>query len=154
LWTDAAVVRSGLEAQGVQVLVNEHVVLKSESAALILVGLDDGWSGEPDIDQALAQSPDQTPVILMLHEPDLADPMSLDRRIDAQLSGHSHGGQIRLPFYGAPFLPLHAQKYDQGLYQVGEMWLYVTRGIGVIDPPGRLNCRPEISEITLRSSGQ
>lgn len=149
VWTDAAIVRSSLERHGVRVLVNEHVVLESQRGSLLLTGLDDGWSGAPNLDQALARSPGETPVILMLHEPDFAGQISLDRRIDVQLSGHSHGGQIRLPFYGAPFLPAYGRMYDQGLYRVDAMWLYVTRGIGVIDPPGRFNCRPEITEITL-----
>ena len=50
---------------------------------------------------------------------------------------------------GAPALPKYGKKYDSGLYRVNEMWLYTNRGIGVIGPPVRLNCRPEITEITL-----
>lgn len=149
LWTSAEIVRAGLEEHDIRVLVNEHIVLGSEKAPLVLAGLDDGWSGEPSLDQALNGAPVTAPVILMLHEPDFADQMALNRRIHLQLSGHSHGGQVRLPFYGAPFLPEYGRKYDQGLYRVGEMWLYVTRGIGVISPPGRFNCRPEITEIVL-----
>ena len=56
---------------------------------------------------------------------------------------------MRLPGIGAPILPPLGEKYDLGLYRVHDMWLYTTRGIGVIDPPVRLNCRPEITEITL-----
>jgi predicted MPP superfamily phosphohydrolase len=149
LWTSAEIVRSGLEDHDIRVLVNEHIVLGSEKAPLVLAGLDDGWSGEPSLDQALNGAPVTAPVIIMLHEPDFADQMALNGRIHLQLSGHSHGGQVRLPFYGAPFLPEYGRKYDQGLYRVGEMWLYVTRGIGVISPPGRFNCRPEITEIVL-----
>jgi predicted MPP superfamily phosphohydrolase len=149
LWTSAEIVRSGLEEHDIRVLVNEHIVLGSEKAPLVLAGLDDGWSGEPSLDQALNGAPVTAPLILMLHEPDFADQMALNGRIHLQLSGHSHGGQVRLPFYGAPFLPEYGRKYDQGLYRVGEMWLYVTRGIGVISPPGRFNCRPEITEIVL-----
>jgi predicted MPP superfamily phosphohydrolase len=149
LWTNAEIVRAGLEAREIRVLVNEHIVLGSEEAPLVLAGLDDGWSGEPSLDQALSGAPVNAPVILMLHEPDFADQMTLNARVHLQVSGHSHGGQVRLPFYGAPFLPEYGRKYDQGLYRVGEMWLYVTRGIGVINPAGRFNCRPEITEIVL-----
>jgi predicted MPP superfamily phosphohydrolase len=154
LWTDAEVVQVGLEAEGIQVLVNQRVLLDSAGEVIVLAGLDDGWSGEPDLQQALEGTPKNTPVILMLHEPDLADQIALDGRVGLQLSGHSHGGQVRLPFFGAPFLPEYAHKYDQGLYRVRGMWLYVTRGIGVIYPPGRFNCRPEVTEITLVTASQ
>lgn len=149
LWTDAEIVRSGLERQGIPVLSNQHVTLREGGEEIVLAGLDDAWSGEPDLQAALAGEPQDATVILMLHEPDFADEMAQAARIALQLSGHSHGGQVRLPFYGAPFLPTFAHKYDQGIYRVGAMWLYVTRGIGVIGPPGRFNCRPEITEITL-----
>ncbi len=149
LWTNAAVIQSGLEGQGIDLLVNEHIVVESGTGALVLVGLDDGWSGEPNLDRALAGSPSDAPVILLYHEPDFADQMSLSARVDLQLSGHSHGGQVRLPFVGAPFLPNFAHIYDQGSYQVEDLQLYVTRGIGVIPPAARFNCRPEITMITL-----
>jgi predicted MPP superfamily phosphohydrolase len=154
LWTDADVIRSGLEMHGVRMLVNEHVRLGSQKNSLVLAGLDDGWSGQPDLDQALAGAPEDAPIILMMHEPDFADQLSQGGRVDLQLSGHSHGGQVRLPFIGAPFLPKYARKYDQGQYRIGEMWLYISRGIGVIYPPGRFNCRPEITEIVLVNPGE
>lgn len=154
LWTDAEIVRSGLESHGIRVLINQRVTLDSAGDTLVLAGLDDGWSGEPDLQQALDGIPDSAPVLLLLHEPDFADRMASDERVKLQLSGHSHGGQVRLPLLGAPFLPNYAHKYDQGLYRVDGMWLYVTRGIGVIYPPGRFNCRPELTEITLIDSAQ
>ena len=149
IWTHAEIVRAGLEAHGIRVFNNQHVSLAVGGKSIVLAGLDDGWSGKPDLQQTLAAVPEDQPVILMLHEPDFADQVALDGRVQLQLSGHSHGGQVRLPYFGAPFLPGFAHKYDQGLYQVEQMWLYVTRGVGVISPPGRFNCRPEITEITL-----
>ena len=149
LWTNAQLVRSELEAQGIPVLNNQNILLKSGKETIVLAGLDDGWSGRPNLPQSLEGVPPGAPVILMLHEPDFAEDMAIGGRVQLQFSGHSHGGQVRLPFVGAPFLPNYARKYDQGLYQVDGMWLYVTRGIGVISPPGRFNCRPEITEISL-----
>ena len=84
-----------------------------------------------------------------MHEPDFADEYARDGRVSLQLSGHSHGGQVRLPGLGALRLPPYARKYDSGLYRIGQMWLYTNRGIGVIRPPVRINCPPEITEITL-----
>ena len=149
LWTNADVVQAGLEAHGIDVLINESLVLDSPTGALVIAGLDDGWSGSPSLEQALEHTPPEAPVVLLYHEPDFADDMSRTDRVNLQLSGHSHGGQVRLPLIGAPFLPDFGRRYDQGLYQIEGMWLYVTRGIGVIDPPGRFNCRPEITQLTL-----
>lgn len=150
LWTDADVVRSGLRSSGIPVLENEHVQLDLGGSSLILAGLEDGWSGEPDLERALSGVNPRHAVILMMHEPDFADTLCLDSRVSLQLSGHSHGGQVRVPGLGAPFLPRYGEKYDMGLYNVMGKWLYTTRGVGVIGPPARFNCRPEITLITLR----
>ena len=149
LWTDADLIKSELGRQGLPVLVNQAVTLAAGRERLVVVGLDDAWSGHPDLPLALAQSPTDLPVIVMMHEPDLADTLALDGRVSLQLSGHSHGGQVRLPRRGAPVLPYLGTKYDAGLYRVRDMWLYTTRGVGLVGPPVRLNCRPEVTEITL-----
>jgi len=153
LWTDPALIASTLEEHHTTVLSNAHRVLDLPGGHLVLAGLDDGWSGNPDLEQALAGAPQAT-TLLMLHEPDLAEQYRDSGRVQLQLSGHSHGGQVRLPAIGAPFLPRYAQKYEQGLYDLGGMRLYVTRGIGVIGPPLRFNCRPEIALLTLRSASR
>lgn len=149
LWTDARLVRTGLENVGIPVLLNQGVGLQVGGQSLYVAGLEDGWHGHPDLDRALAQRPGDVPTILLIHEPDWADQVSRDGRVSLQLSGHSHGGQVRLPGIGAPILPHLGRKYDQGLYRVNDMWLYTNRGIGVIAPPLRFRCPPEITEITL-----
>jgi len=88
-------------------------------------------------------------VVLLAHEPDYADDVAADGRVGLQLSGHSHGGQVRLPFKGALALPRWGRKYDMGLYEIAEMRLYVNRGLGMVRPWVRFNCRPEITHITL-----
>lgn len=149
LWTNAEVVLAGLRQAGLPVLVNDGVALGVGSDLLYLAGLDDGWSGQLDLTAALAKLPKDVPAILLAHEPDLADNFALDGRISLQLSGHSHGGQVRLPGIGAPILPYLGRKYDQGLYRVRDMWVYTNRGIGLGPVPNRFNCPPEITEITL-----
>ena len=72
--------------------------------------------------------------------------------MDVQLSGHTHGGQIRLPGIGALVLPYLGRKYDIGLNRVNEMLLYTNRGLGVISEPVRFNCPPEISQFILQSA--
>jgi predicted MPP superfamily phosphohydrolase len=89
--------------------------------------------------------------ILLAHEPDCADDSAATGRFDLQISGHSHGGQVSLPLIGPPVLPYLAQKYPSGLYQVGQMFQYTNRGVGMTPPYVRLNCRPEITVFTLES---
>jgi len=148
-WTDAEVVKQGLEEKGISVLKNEGVQIVVGRDILYLAGLDDGWDGKPDVDTALSTWSDGMPTIMLLHEPDFWDLYKSDPRIDLQLSGHSHGGQVRLPGYGALILPDYGRKYDDGLYHFNDRYLYVNRGIGVVPPPVRFNCRPEVTEITL-----
>jgi predicted MPP superfamily phosphohydrolase len=66
-------------------------------------------------------------------------------RVDLQLSGHTHGGQVRIPFYGALRLPPLGQRYPSGLYRSGSMLHYTNRGVGMVSPLVRFNCRPEIT---------
>ncbi len=134
---------------GLPILINQGLSLAVKQEILYLAGLDDGWSGQPDLKAALDKLPAGAPVILLVHEPDLADRFSLDGRVSLQLSGHSHGGQIRLPKIGSVILPYMAWKYDKGLYKINDMWLYTTIGIGVTNEPVRFNCPPEVAEITL-----
>ena len=149
LWTNASIVRAGLEEVGITVLKNSGISLSVGRDMIFLAGLDDGWSGQPDLNLALQNLSPGIPVILLMHEPDFADIFSKDKRVSLQLSGHTHGGQVRIPGQGAIVLPDYGKKYEQGLYRVKEMWLYTNRGLGVIWPPVRFNCRPEITEFTL-----
>ena len=149
LWHGAPLIRRTLEAHGVPVLVNEGVTVAVRGARLYLAGIDSGWGGGPDMQQALRGHPQGVPVVALVHEPDLIDGLARDERITLQLSGHSHGGQIRLPGFGAPVLPYLGRRYDLGLYRVGPTWLYTNRGVGVGGVPLRLNCPAEIAEITL-----
>jgi predicted MPP superfamily phosphohydrolase len=149
IWTNVEIVRAGLTKAGIPILTNQGLNLPVGGDTLYLAGLDDGWSGHPDLNATMAGYQPNTPVVLLMHEPDLADEYSQDARISVQLSGHSHGGQIRFPGVGALVLPYLGWKYDLGLYRVNEMWLYTNGGIGVTNEPVRFNCPPEITEIVL-----
>ncbi len=150
-WRGGRTVRRGLEESGLPVLNNSGLTLSRGKDRIYLAGLDDGWVRRSNLSQALEKQPQGVPTILLMHEPDFADTFSADGRISLQLSAHSHGGQVRFPGIGAPVLPPYGRRYDQGLYQVQDMWLYTNRGIGVTNPPVRFNCRPEVTEITLVS---
>lgn len=149
LWTDRHVVTEGLRSAGIKVLDNEGVVLSNGEAALYLAGLDDAWSGTSDLAAATEGNTTGLPVVMLIHEPDLGEPFVRAGSVWLQLSGHSHGGQVRVPGRGALILPDYAQQYDQGLYSVDDGWLYVNRGLGTTTVPIRLGCRPEVTVLTL-----
>jgi uncharacterized protein len=88
---------------------------------------------------------------LLAHEPDYADISAATGRFDLQISGHSHGGQVIIPFIGPLVVPAYGEKYPLGQYQVGNMIQYTNRGVGTINPAVRFNCRPEITIFTLRA---
>lgn len=150
-WVGAARVSDLLRAAGCQLLINEAVPVTAGDPGIWVAGLDDVWAGNPDVVRALADVPAGAVIITLVHEPDFADRVA-PHGVSLQLSGHSHGGQVRLPWLGAPILPPWGRRYPAGLYRVRDMWLYTTRGIGVTAPPVRINCRPEITVLTLRRS--
>jgi len=106
--------------------------------------------GGANIHEALRGVPGSKAVVLLCHEPDFADKVARFG-VGLQLSGHSHGGQVRLPLVGPLYLPPLARKYPWGLRRIGPMLLYTNCGIGTIRIPVRWNCPPEITVFTLRS---
>ncbi|MBN1933962.1 MAG: metallophosphoesterase [Anaerolineae bacterium] len=133
--------------------------LAVDGASLWLVGVDDVLMRLGDLGSALRGVPPEACKILLVHEPDFADQIVRSTRtaapacgpIDLQLSGHTHGGQVRLPGVGPLLLPVLGRRYPMGLYRLNGMWLYTNRGLGVAPPPVRLFCRPEITLFTLRN---
>jgi predicted MPP superfamily phosphohydrolase len=148
--TDPAHIAAVLRSHAIPVLRNHSTALEREGKRLWIVGVDDVLVGKPDLDLALREIPPDETVVLLAHEPDWADHVA-HYPVDLQLSGHSHGGQIRLPIVGALYLPDLARKYPWGLRRIGALSLYTNAGIGTIRVAIRLNCPPEITLITLRS---
>jgi predicted MPP superfamily phosphohydrolase len=135
---------------GLTVLANEAHQISAGGSSLWIVGLDDVIMRRSNITRALQNVPADACKILLVHEPDFADRAS-QFKIDLQLSGHTHGGQIRLPGIGPLLLPVLGRRYPMGLYRVADMWVYTNRGLGNNRPPLRLNCRPEITLFTLHA---
>ncbi len=146
----ASRVREVLRKSGIVELNNQIYPLRQGKATLYFAGIDDIIKGKPDLRAVLAQLPQDESAILLVHEPDFADKTGATGRFSLQLSGHSHGGQIRLPLFGAPILPKDGQKYPLGLEQIAEMSLYTNPGVGMVKPKVRFNCRPEITVFTLQ----
>ncbi len=140
-----------LEAHGTPVLVDSYLPLERKMDRLYISGSDDAGTRTPDPFLAIPAEP-RAPVIYMVHEPDYIDIFQRHPRfplVDVMLSGHSHGGQIRLPGIGPLILPPMGKRYVEGLYRFGKLQLYVNRGIGTVGLPFRLNCPAEITEFTL-----
>ncbi|RPI52439.1 MAG: metallophosphoesterase [Chloroflexi bacterium] len=151
-WTDIATVSGALAAAGLPLLRNEARRLEVGTTPLWLAGLDDVYEGHDDLDTALAPVPQGEPVLLLVHEPDFAARAALAPwSILLQLSGHSHGGQVRLPLVGRPILPWLGRIYPAGLQAVpgAALQVYTNCGVGVVEPPVRFNCRPEVALLTL-----
>jgi uncharacterized protein len=151
----SALVIKALESRGFPVLENRHVAYERNGARLWIAGVKSASESEPDLRAAvppwLKSSGD--PVLLLAHEPDFADQVVEYGGVDLMLSGHTHGGQVRLPFLGATVRPPLGRKYVKGLFRLpNDLQLYVNRGIGAMMLPVRFRCRPEITLITLRST--
>ena len=148
--SDPRLVTRSLEAHGVTVLRNFNLRIERRGARLWIAGVDDVLGGGASLDKALRGIPRDGITVLLAHEPDYADSVA-QHAVDLQLSGHSHGGQIRFPLLGAVYLPPMARKYPYGLNQIGRLKVYTNRGLGTIFVPVRLGCPPEITLLTLRS---
>jgi uncharacterized protein len=149
-WNNPDLVADALNSHGLNVLRNRSMPIERDGRRIWIVGVDDVFERTNDLPKALRGIPPAETKIAAVHEPDFADETAL-HAIDLQLSGHSHGGQVRIPGLGAPILPPLGSKYSIGLRQIRNLQLYTNRGIGVISPPVRLNCPPEVTLITLVS---
>jgi hypothetical protein len=149
--TDQPHVIHALQGEGIRVLENQSTAIERDGARFWLAGVNDVLSRTADLPETLRKVPSGEAVVLMAHEPDFADEAAKSP-IDLQLSGHSHGGQVRIPFLPPLYLPTMAKKYVMGTYQVGPLPLYTNAGLGTVGVPVRLNCPPEITLITLRRS--
>lgn len=136
---------------GFRVLRNQSFLIEHGNETIAIAGLEDLLHGQPDPQAAIKAIPKGTFTILLMHEPDYADTAEV-YPFHLQLSGHSHGGQIRLPWIGALFTPYGSHKYIEGLYytEARGMPVYVNRGFGETYMPVRMLCRPELTVFTLR----
>jgi hypothetical protein len=153
-WDNYVQSRAAMHRTDIVELNNEVHVLKRGAARLHLAGVGDLWLGNGDISHVAAQVPANAAAILLAHEPDFADEAKKTGKFGLQLSGHSHGGQIALPFLGPIHVPDFAHKYPRGLYDLDGMFLYTNRGLGTVGPPVRLCSRPEVTVFTLRRMEQ
>ena len=137
----------------------EKIDAANGSASLYLIGVDDIWATryfhkkKISIPEIISDIPEKNFKLLLSHNPTIFDEAA-GHGIHLTLSGHTHAGQIILPFpenHGYSFARL-IHKRDYGLYRDGDSMLYINRGLGVIGPPLRINCPREITRIVLKRS--
>ncbi|MEE1133131.1 MAG: metallophosphoesterase [Methanobrevibacter sp.] len=131
---------------------NDVVILERDGEKVNLAGVDSCTVCADNLDKVLAKLDNSYPTILLAHEPDFAKESSQTGKIDLQISGHSHGGQLIIPkFETTPFRGPNSTKYPVGLYRVNDMIQYTSKGLGTNSFRIRINCKPEITIITLKS---
>lgn len=149
-WFDGNRMRRVLAGAGIQVLDNEVLELHHKGASLWLVGLADFWTKHPDIRGTLSKVSDQGPVIVFTHNPDLFP--DIPDRVALTIAGHTHGGQVNLPWIGRPIVPsIYKKRYAAGLIHENGRQMFVTTGIGTSLIPLRFRTPPEICILTIVS---
>ncbi len=149
---------AALSANGITVLDNAYLPIERAGGRFWLAGLDDPVVGNPDPGAAIPafiRNVPHEPIVLLCHAPDYADHLvtiAAGQAVALMVSGHTHGGQVRLPFVGPIALPAMGKKYVQGWFRFGKLQLYVNRGLGTVGVPFRFDCPPEITLLTLRSA--
>lgn len=147
-----SVIRRQFEKAGVSFLINQHSQISVRNEKLAVAGTDFIWKGKPDPAKTLRGISADTPVLALVHEPDYFDTMAAQRDILLQLSGHTHGGQCRVPFLGyAPRKVSLGRKYIYGDYSRGNSRLFVSRGVGTVGVRVRFACPPELAILTLKN---
>src|SRR3984957_18358214 len=157
LLSGAAVIEA-LSENGITVLDNAHLPIERDGARFWLAGVDDPVEGLPIPELAIPESirnVPHEPIVLLCHAPEYVDallPTPAGRALSLILSGHTHGGQVRIPLVGATTLPPLGRKCVEGWFRFGNLQLYVNRGLGTVGVPVRFDCPPEITLFTLRSA--
>jgi predicted MPP superfamily phosphohydrolase len=145
-------IRSQLVAQSIEFLVNRGLHVGPSDGRLFLAGLDSVCTGAPDPIRAFAGCRETDTGLALVHEPDHFSTMVKLTPVQLQLSGHSHGGQVRIPALGPLILPRLGRIYHTGLYELNGRFVYTGRGLGMVGLPLRLDCPPELTELTLETA--
>ena len=143
-WYNSERITKVLEDNGIKVLANENISLQLNDQKFYIAGVEDFMTGKPNIYEALDGT--KSPTILLTHSPDMF--VKVPEDINLTLAGHTHGGQVRIPFIGPIFTASNfGDKYTKGLIEEEGKKLITTTGIGTSIFPVRFNCFPEIVVI-------
>lgn len=146
---EPAKIIAAFEGEGIAVLHNAHRVVETDRGAIAIAGIEDLRVGRPDLHQALDNLNPTLPTILLSHRPEIF-PQAAARNIALTLSGHYHGGQVKVSALGLSVSLAHLlSSYPEGLYRLRNSHLYVNRGLGTTGTPIRVNASPEITLFHL-----
>ena len=152
-WMSSDKIRKIFKNSDIIDLSNDVITLKKDGDCLNICGVDSCTVCADNLDKVIAKMPKNIPSILLAHEPDFAKESSQTKLFDLQISGHSHGGQLIIPkVETTPFRGPNSTKYPVGLYKVGDMIQYTSKGLGTNSFRIRINCKPEITIITLKTT--
>jgi hypothetical protein len=151
-WVDRARVRAALEANGTPVLDDTSVRVARGDCAFWIAGVSDFWEGAHDVARALSGVPPGAPVLVLTHNPDVFPVVPAS--VSLTIAGHTHGGQVYIPFVGRPIVPSrYGERFAIGAIAEEGRHLFVSPGIGTSIIPVRFLVPPEISLLTLISDG-
>ena len=137
---------------GIRVLANQNVVLHRHADRIWLVGTDDPYFGHADLDASFKGVPDSAFALVLTHAPEAFEELAQRPAARLVLAGHTHGGQVRLPFIGPLRVPSrYGTRFAHGLFRLGDTFFYVNAGMGMSHLPVRFLCRPELTFITVKS---
>lgn len=149
-WTAPADCRAAFAARGIKLLENDSTRITRGGDSLIFYGCEDYWTGVPRAPAHIEPKVGRESLIFLCHNPDFLG-WCLKRPLNYSLAlaGHTHGGQIQLPLVGAPFYNIEDRRFTGGLIEMNDKKIFVSRGLGVVEVPYRINCRPEVTVISL-----
>lgn len=150
-YTDAELTLRALKRVGINVIENANTQLRKGGETLQLSGIGDWTWARTDWMRAFHGVDTKRPIVMLSHQPIVLD-LPESQYLSLIVSGHTHGGQVKLPFIGAPVRYSKDFRYVEGLYRRENTQLYVSRGTGVIGLPVRFGARPEIAILKLKSS--
>jgi|SRR5579871_785938 len=149
-WASFDHIDEALRAAGVQTLSNESRALELRGARLTVVGIDDLWARQADPQRSFSRVKPDDCTLVLAHNPDTAL-YARHLRPGVMLSGHTHGGVVRIPLYGSPIKSILriGRKFYAGLNRYGDFHIYTNRGLGTYWLRVRINCHPEVSRFQL-----
>ena len=149
-WLDHDRVKRVLEQNAIRVIEESAAKIQTPAGPLWIAGISDLWTGVHDVPAALAAATDNAPVILLTHNPDVFP--EVPARVALTLAGHTHGGQVFLPFFGRPIVPSEfGQRYAAGHVIESGRHLFVATGVGTSILPVRFRVPPAVTVLTLAS---
>jgi predicted MPP superfamily phosphohydrolase len=137
---------------GLTVLDNKVTTIQRGNQSLQICGIDSWMVGKDRIEEVTPLLSIDDCTVLLVHEPGFANISAPTGLFSLQLSGHTHGGLVKIPFFGPIVIPHHGRQYPEGLYQISDMYLYTNRGVGTGFFHVRFNCRPEVAVFTLETA--